>query len=398
MKNLILYIFLLYYKIEFFLLRLISYRKENSVLIVKIDNIGDFILWLDSAKEYKQNLKDKIVLLCNLSCYEIAKTLPYFDEVIPIRTKKLFFNPIYRLKFFCLLNKRKFQKVINPTFSRDYFSQDITIRNLRAFEKIGFDGNYTNTTSVLKGMGFINKVESKTNILRLKANKFYSRLIPAKEGIVMELNRNSEFIRGVFNNNFLSSLPSLPLNISPLSKLDNKDYVVLFIGASSLNRVWEREKYAFIINKLNENIVVCGGKGEESVFQEIEKYLDKDKEIINLIGQTSLLELFSLISNAKYLISNDTSASHIAPLGRTPSIVILPGNYYGRFHPYSPEILTEEDKKYIPKVANYFMTCYNCFNICKYTNDKSMTWPCISNIIVENVMERIKEIEKDNVL
>lgn len=398
MKNLILYIFLLYYKIEFFLLRLISYRKENSVLIVKIDNIGDFILWLDSAKEYKQNLKDKIVLLCNLSCYEIAKTLPYFDEVIPIRTKKLFFNPIYRLKFFCLLNKRKFQKVINPTFSRDYFSQDITIRNLRAFEKIGFDGNYTNTTSVLKGMGFINKVESKTNILRLKANKFYSRLIPAKEGIVMELNRNSEFIRGVFNNNFLSSLPSLPLNILPLSKLDNKDYVVLFIGASSLNRVWEREKYAFIINKLNENIVVCGGKGEESVFQEIEKYLDKDKKIINLIGQTSLLELFSLISNAKYLISNDTSASHIAPLGRTPSIVILPGNYYGRFHPYSPEVLKEEDKKYIPKVANYFMTCYNCFNICKYTNDKSMTWPCISNIIVENVMERIKEIEKDNVL
>lgn len=398
MKNLILYIFLLYYKIEFFLLRLISYRKENSVLIVKIDNIGDFILWLDSAKEYKQNLKDKIVLLCNLSCYEIAKTLPYFDEVIPIRTKKLFFNPIYRLKFFCLLNKRKFQKVINPTFSRDYFSQDITIRNLRAFEKIGFDGNYTNTTSVLKGMGFINKVESKTNILRLKANKFYSRLIPAKEGIVMELNRNSEFIRGVFNNNFLSSLPSLPLNISPLSKLDNKDYVVLFIGASSLNRVWEREKYAFIINKLNENIVVCGGKGEESVFQEIEKYLDKDKKIVNLIGQTSLLDLFSLISNAKYLISNDTSASHIAPLGRTPSIVILPGNYYGRFHPYSPEILTEEDKKYIPKVANYFMPCYNCFNICKYTNDKSMTWPCISNIIVENVMERIKEIEKDNVL
>lgn len=395
MKNLILYIFLLYYRIEFFLLRLISYRKENSVLIVKIDNIGDFILWLDSAKEYKQNLKDKIVLLCNLSCYEIAKTLPYFDEVIPISTKKLFSNPIYRLKLFFPLVKRKFKTIINPTFSRDYFSQDITIRNLRASEKIGFDGNYTNTTSVLKGMGFINKVESKTNILRLKANKFYSRLIPAKEGIVMELNRNSEFIRGVFNNNFLSSLPSLPFNISPFSMLDNKCYVVLFIGASSLNRVWEREKYACIINKLNENIVVCGGKGEESVFQEIEKYLDKDKKIINLIGQTSLLELFSLISNAKYLISNDTSASHIAPLGRTPSMVILPGNYYGRFHPYSPEILTEEDKKYIPKVANYFMPCYNCFNICNYTNDKSMTWPCIENITVEQVLEKIKEIEND---
>jgi ADP-heptose:LPS heptosyltransferase len=396
MKKLIYFILLFYYKIEFLFLRITPLKIENSILISKLDNIGDFIIWLDSASEYKKNYEAKIVLLCNQSCFEIAKAFPYFDEIIHVNTKKMLFNPFYRLKLLYPLSKRKFQKIINPIYSRDYFLQDITIKHLRAFEKIGFYGNYINTTSILRGMGFESiNLESKTKKIHLNANQFYSMLIPSKEGIIMELNRSSEFIRGLFNNNFQSSLPNLDLKFEEYKDIEEKEYVILFLGASSLNRVWEREKYAYVINKLNENIVVCGGKGEEEVFQEIEKHLEQDKKVINLIGKTSLLELFSLISKAKYLISNDTSASHIAPLVKTPSLVLLPGNYYGRFHPYSPEVLKEEDKKYIPKVVNHPMPCYNCFNICKYGNDKTITWPCISNISVEDVIDKINEIEKE---
>lgn len=399
MRILFLQIILLYYRIEFVLLKIIPFANEKSILLTRLDNIGDFILWLDSAKEYKKKYDYKIVLLCNNSCYEIAKALPYFDEIIPIDKKKLIFNPLYRIKIFYPICKRKFQKIINPTFSRDYFSQDITIRNIRAKEKIGFDGNYTNTTAVLKGIGVYSKeIVLNTNKLKLKANKFYSKLVPAKEEIMMELNRNSEFIRGFLNNEFRSSLPSLSFSCDLYKSFEKEDYVVLFIGASTERKIWERKKYASLINVLNEKIIVCGGKGEEYLFNQIEKYLEKDKKITNIIGQTSLLDLFSLISNAKYLITNDTSASHIAPLVRTPSVVLLPGTHYGQFHPYSPEIINEKERKYIPKVANHFMPCYNCCNICKYSDDKSITWPCISNIRLENVIERIKEIEKDNVL
>jgi ADP-heptose:LPS heptosyltransferase len=361
-----------------------------------LDNIGDFILWLDSAKEYRKHYSEKLVLLCNRSCFEIAKNLPYFDEIIPVNTKKLFSNPLYRIKLFFKLSKRKFQRAINPVYSREYFSQDVTIRNIKAFEKIGFDGNYTNTSSVLKGAELDSKkIESKNKKLKSKANKFYSRLILAQPEITMELNRNSEFIRGLFHNEFQSQIPILPFEIPKYKDLPKEDYVVIFLGASSLNRVWEREKYAFIINSLKEDVIICGGKGEEYIFQEIEGDVDKDKKILNLIGQTSMLELISLISNAKYLISNDTSASHISPLVKIPSIVILPGNYYGRFHPYTPEIISEEDRNYIPKVANCFMSCYNCFNICIHSNDKSKTWLCVSNIRVEQVLEKIDEIKKE---
>ncbi|MBP1646054.1 MAG: glycosyl transferase family 9 [Bacteroidetes bacterium] len=124
MKILFLQIILLYYRIEFVLLKIIPFANEKSILLTRLDNIGDFILWLDSAKEYKKHCKCKIVLLCNNSCYEIAKVLPYFDDLIPVNTKKLIFNLLYRIKIFYPICKRKFQKIINPTFLRDYFFQE----------------------------------------------------------------------------------------------------------------------------------------------------------------------------------------------------------------------------------------------------------------------------------
>jgi hypothetical protein len=41
------------------------------------------------------------------------------------------------------------------------------------------------------------------------------------------------------------------------------------------------------------------------------------------------------------------------------------------------------------------MDCYNCNTLCQYINDKTSIWPCISNITVEQVLEKIKEIEQE---
>ena len=41
----------LYYFFEHWFLKLVPFKRENSILFVRLDAIGDSIIWLDSAKK-----------------------------------------------------------------------------------------------------------------------------------------------------------------------------------------------------------------------------------------------------------------------------------------------------------------------------------------------------------
>ena len=237
--------------------------------------------------------------------------------------------------------------------------------------------------------------------LKLKGDKFYDKLIEVSSDNLMEKTRNAEFCRQCFNPNFKSYISKIYFELPALnsfSSLTSKDYILIFIGASTPRKLWRKQNYVDLIKAIKGNyIVVSGGKGEGKIWNEIKKEFPCEciNHVIDLIGKTSLMELFSLIKHAKYIITNDTSASHITVLTRTPSICLLGGGHYGRFQPYEIEKISEEDKKILPKVVNYEMDCYGCNAICKYIKDKETTWPCIENITVEQVLEKIKEIEND---
>ena len=387
--------FRVFYWAEYQLLKLIPSKKENSILIMRLDAIGDSIIWLDSAKEYKKHFPKKhLVLLCNTAWIEIAEKLPYFDEVISINKNVFLKNIIYRLKILAQLKKRKFEQIINTVYSRDFFVSDAIIRNIRANEKIGSIGNYEQTESTLKRL-FPN-FKQKSFELKKQADKFYTKLIEAATEPLMELNRNAEFIRNFLDPSFQSKLPIAPFQIPVCQPIPKQDYIVLFIGASTLRKVWNIANYAEVIKKINPNyeIVLCGGKEDIPLYEEFKK-INTDRVVTNLIGKTTLTELFSIIKHAKFIITNDTSASHISIAVKTPAVCMLAGVHYGRFHPYIVEYINDDEKKYLPKVVNYFMDCYYCNCICKYISDKNTTYPCIAKITPQHVIEKIKEIENN---
>ena len=361
------------------------------------DAIGDSIIWLDSAKEYKKHFPNKhLVLLCTESWQEIAKNLPYFDEIISIDRNKFSKKTGYRLKFLIRLKRRKFEQVINTVYSRDFFVTDSLIRNIRADEKTGSTGNYENTNSSLKR--FISNFSQISFKLKKHADKFYTKLIEATPGLLMELNRNAEFIRNCLDPSFKSQLPVVPFEIPPSRQIPARDYIVIFIGASTLRKVWNIVNYEEVITviKPSYEIVLCGGKEDEPLYDEFLKINTGNRLIINLIGKTTLTELISIIKQAKFVITNDTSASHITVAVRTPSVCLLSGAHYGRFQPYVVESMKEEDMKYLPKIANYYMDCYDCNHICKYIFDKTTTYPCIKNISPQLVIEKMNIIEENN--
>lgn len=403
MNKLLIYILLFYYYIEFLFSRLIPFKKEYSILIVKLDAIGDMVIWLDVAEEIRRVYNDKkIVLICNKACLPILNNLSFFDEVIGVDKHKLLFNIGYRISLIKKIVNRKFYKLINPVYSRDYFFQDVLVKLIRADEKIGSKGQYSNNNNIIAGfISDLENIEKISNKLKLKGDKYYNNLIEVSSDNLMEKARNAEFCRKCINPNFKSYIPKIYFELPELntfSSLKSKDYILIFIGASTPRKLWKKQNYVDLIKEIKgENIVVSAGKGEEKLWNEIKEEFPFDyiDNVIDLIGKTSLMELFALIKNAKYIITNDTSASHITVLTRTPSICLLGGVHYGRFQPYEVENISEEDKKILPKVVNHKMDCYGCNTICKYINDKETTWPCIENIRVEQVLEKIKEIEND---
>ena len=83
-----------------------SKRKSNKIVLMRLDALGDFVIWLDSAKEFKRKYPSaKIIVICQKSNAELAWTLPYIDEVCAIDLNKLQQLPAYFL--FLLLKMRR---------------------------------------------------------------------------------------------------------------------------------------------------------------------------------------------------------------------------------------------------------------------------------------------------
>lgn len=388
-----------YYNFESLFFKLIPAKKEKTILFTKIDAIGDFVIWMDVAESLRNSFKNyKISIIINSICFDLVSKTNYFDEIICIDKKKWLNNPIYRFNFIKNFSKRKFEKILNPIFSRDYYYQDQLVRILKSNQKIGYLSDYINNKNTLKGLIKNENLIDKINLKQFnKGNRYYTRLIQPDIQFIMEKSRNAHFVRETINSNFQSHIPSFPYKlpeISSFTTLQDKNYVIIFIGASTHRKIWPANNYIELIRSLSrENIVICGGKGEENIWDQILSE-DKDhvcKNVYNFIGKTDLIQLFSLIKSAKWIITNDTSASHICVVTQTPSICILGGAHFGRFQPYFLEKKSEQDQ--LPKIVNYYMDCYNCNLNCIYIKkSKNEVWPCIRNIKVQSIINQINNI------
>lgn len=365
---------------------------NNSVLILKIDAIGDSIVWLDTAKEYRNLYPDKtLVLLYNSDWEEIALLLPYFDKFIPFNSKKFWKKISYRFKILAEINKQKYDVAINPTYSRSFFYQDWMMHNINAEEKIGSSGDYNNTNNTIA------KLTKKFSVINPKLKKigdsWYTRLVEVSNKPTMELVRNAEFIRNAYGIDFKAHLPIFPFNIPVYKELEGKRYCVIFMGAATERRIWDIEKYAEIINTIPSEyeIVICGGKKESYLFDRLTDLNTINRLVISLFGKTTLIGLVGVIKNAAFIITNETSASHITVATRTRSVCILGGGHYGRFQPYEVEEITDEDSAFLPRTVSLSMECFNCGWICKY-NLINGRWKCIADISVDSVKQKLADL------
>jgi ADP-heptose:LPS heptosyltransferase len=351
---------------------------EKKVLIVRLDAIGDFVLWLDAAQELRRTFppdRYRITLLGNGVWTSLAEMLPHFDEVISLDRKRFYFHPAYRHRLLRELRNERFDLVIQPTFSREFLYGDSAVRFSGARERIGSSGDCSNQIPFLKRI----------------SDHWYTRLIPASKEPLMELERNAEFLRGLGLHEFRCAVPELPGFAPPPGTSNLPDRYVLFPGAGKPEKRWPLEKFARLAERIHHATgwigIVCGGPGEEDLGDSLLRFADAPLE--NQAGRTSLTELVSVIAGARLLVGNDTSAIHIATAVSTPSVCILGGGHYGRFLPYRTEVETD---KPLPVPVVYPMECFRCNWTCIYIPKPGEAAPCILNVSVDTVWDAVRKL------
>lgn len=314
----------------------------RSLLLVRLDAIGDYVLFrnfieiLRTSERYKDY---KITLLGNIIWKELSQEIDgeLIDEFIFVDRNKFLKNLFYRYRKLKEITSKGYEVLIHPTYSRDFFCSDMIVRAITAKEKIGSIGDLSNIKGWQKRI----------------SDKYYTKLIDAKPGILFEFYRNKEFFERLLGIPLEIKRPSIKLKPKKLPFELPTKYAVLFIGGGAGYRKWKIEGFVEIgrfLQKLGYKIVLCGSLQDIADALRFRRLFGED--YFDFVGKTSLVELMYIISNAELMVSNETVAPHLAvALGKPNKVfVISNGNHFGRFTPYPKELTSHYYPIYHPKI------------------------------------------------
>jgi ADP-heptose:LPS heptosyltransferase len=360
--------------VDFFARQFVGSR-DAGLSLVRVDGIGDFVLWLPSAKLLCQHYSGigKPNLICDQTCVDLAVATGWFGNVIGVDHLSGRFGRDLAYRWAKLREVASLGSsiAIQPTFSRVFLGGDTLIRACRAATRIGSVGDYNNVKPWQKAI----------------SDRWYTKLVDASPQPMMELERNAEFLRNLGLADARAEIPVIPrLTDLPPDKSVSGDYFVLFPGASSPIKRWPAEGFVAVANLIAEKYgwipVACGGRSELELCERVLEGVNRPGQ--NFAGMTTLPELAEIIRKARLVVTNDTSAIHIAAGVDTPSVCILGGGHYGRFLPYPDDV---KGRKPIPVIKQ--MDCFGCSWQCLFTQDRTRPFPCVKDIELEQVVTAV---------
>ena len=349
--------------------------EPERVLLVRIDHIGDFVLWLDAARTIAEHYSlqgKQVTLLGNAIWCAWAQDLGIFHRVLPLETERFKRDLRYRFRTGAHLRRQGFGLAVHAASTRVVELGDSLVRVGGALERIGPENPPGVSVS----------------------NGWYTRLIPLGTDASGELQRNAGLVRGLLHVPYRARVADLRGMLrrddskSLPATLPSGPYFVLFPGASHPGRKWPAVRFVELAERIHDRTgwtgIVCGGPGDtrEAAFLVAQAKCS----LRDLAGQTDLPQLAAVIAGAQFLIANDTSAIHIAAAMAVPSVCILGGGHFGRFVPYDVEVV---DARPLPRFAVHAMPCFGCEWACKFHPHRSQPMPCVEEVTVDAVWREV---------
>jgi ADP-heptose:LPS heptosyltransferase len=353
------------------------FQSQKNVLVVRVDHIGDFLLWYSQIKKIRDLFPEKkynITLIGNKSWIGILPS-GIFNEVIAIDRKKFFIPLLYRYFILYKIFSTDYSYVINPTFSRNFNLDDSIVRFSKSKNSFGHIGDESNQERYIKRI----------------SNKWYKNLIKIDANKLNEFEINSDFTKklGIDSDPELANLP--PIQLSSNANIQG-EYFVVAPGGSWLGKCWSPENFAKIAIEITKGFglrgVICGSINEKEIANKVNEM--SNSRLIDLSGETTLEEVISILRNAKIIISNDNGIAHIAAALTKPMVCILGGGHYGRFFPYPNKLNSKK-----MEIAYHPMECFGCNWNCVYKTKKNEELPCIKAIEYESVLSKVTTLLKN---
>ncbi|QMW02392.1 glycosyltransferase family 9 protein [Spirosoma foliorum] len=306
-------------------------KKTNTLLILRIDVLGDYLLFRPYLRAIRQSAtyKDYAITLCaNSAIRSVAEVFDHdlIDNFIWTDIYKLSTRPLYRFRFVQTLRRQGFSTVFCPTYSRVLVLDDFLANATGAPERVGCLTDFANIKQWEAWFG----------------NQLYTRMLPSGEGLVFELERNRRIVEAFLEEPVLAKPPVFNIAYAKQVVVP-RQYTILSLGAGQDFRVWPAERFAevatYILTTYPDQYIILTGAPNERVYADaFLAYVPESERVLNLTGKLSIPELIYVLSKADVLIANETGIVHLAASTNTPTIVISQGKSLVRWHPYSPPL------------------------------------------------------------
>lgn len=348
--------------------------QKKLLLIIRLDDIGDYLLFRNSLHLYRQSPKWKgytIHLLGNIAWKELFETYDAGTvDVCKWINKGSYYNDAnYRADTWKRLRSSGYDTVICPTRMRPLLLDDLCMLAADAPVNIASPNTWRYPE------------------WNMRSDAYYTSLFPSP-ALLHEFYFNEGF--AIWCTGSSSSFLRPFINVS-LSADAEKNYIFCFIGSNAKSRRWPAARWVEFIELIKKNygcaVVIAYGRNEKILARQIE-----NKTAVRSLDETvSLPELAKWIAASDVVISNNTMAVPLAVSCNKPVIIIANGDHFYTFNEYKKAGIENVITLY-PKV---FLRYWKKKNFKPFQNYIAVTND-IATIPAVTVFKAFKEIANQN--
>ncbi len=344
------------------------------MLVVRIDGIGDMVLFHGAFAEYARALgvaRSDITLLGCASWASLAAELFPGCRFHAIDEHRYDKDPFYRFGVSLWVRRQGFAVATCDIFMRKPLVADSLIYVSGAPRKI-----------VAKPY-----ISAKTRRLFAWYLRRCHQIVDTGPYPTHETVRHFRFLSAVAGQEIRPAAPALPWrqNVPPYSGR----YAVVNFGGNEPGRRWEFEHFLVLARALHVRglpVVFIGGPAEKAQKPRLAEAL-RGAAGADRVGDTTLPELLDLLRHAALVVSNDTGPAHLAAALGAPTVVIVGGGHFTSFVPYPPD-LTPAGTRFVFRER----ACFHCFWNCTEPHTTGHSFPCIGAISEAEVLAAIDAV------
>lgn len=295
-------------------------RATRELMIVRLDDIGDYLLFRHHLALFKQSPRwrdHRITLLGNESWREIFTTLDAstVDETLWVDKERCLSDAAYRAALWPRLRSLGVDTVVAPSRTRPLLLDDLCVLALAPRRSIGCANTH---------------VHEDWNRL---SDALFDELFTVPDPLLHESRFNQEFAAWV------CGMPAGPAicrievpDGSPLAE----PYWIGFVGSNTRSKRWPVSRWIEFISAARQRRagrIVLAGRGAAEL--EMVRRIQARVEAESIAGAVSLPTLLQWIGGAQAVITNDTMAGHLGVALRRPTVIVANGVNYLRFSEYA---------------------------------------------------------------